>query len=315
MRHSQPFFNIAVALPLLAVAASAQTKPAPVTFEVDASKTWVNVMKNAKPKLPTFTALKPKPGFVRGWVKDTNGKPLQNAKLGVRSTSAGGFYSGAQGKTDARGYYEIKVPWGAAHFYNAGYSIDYGEGRVACGLHPADGELDSFASANGQVENFVLWPYGITNPDKAQDQPHYSGNYYGGYVHFDWNVNDENPTWANDEYLPPNSKIEINLTPQGALPGGGTAPTFVVRKQLSTTFGSVNVLNLPITTYKVTAKLVDGGALKMKETGPNGGSSFGIEPKAGATTVTLQLRPSSAQAERAGAGMGNWDSISVQLSR
>jgi hypothetical protein len=315
MRPTPSLFRLLAALPLFTVAAHAQTKPAPAIFEVDATKNFVNVMKNARPKIPTFTTLKPKPGFVRGWVKDSNGKPLQNARLGVRSTSAGGFYSGAQGKTDAKGYYEIKVPWGAAHFYNAGYSIDYGDGRVACGLHPADGELDSFASANGSVENFVLLPYGIANPDKVQDQPHYSGNYYGGYVHFDWNVADENPTWANPEYLPANAKIELTLTPTAPMQGGGTAPTFVVRKQLNTVFGNLNLLNLPITTYNIEAKIVGGGALKMKETGPNGGSSFGIEPKEGASKVALQLRPSSAQAERAGAGMSNWDGISVQLSR
>ncbi|RYG64533.1 hypothetical protein EON80_19065 [bacterium] len=302
-------------LVLLATAGQAQTKPAPAVFEVDDVKTWVNVMKNAKPKTPTFTALTPKPGYVRGFVKDSSGKPLQNARLGVRSTSAGGFYSGAQGKTDARGYYEIKVPWGAAHFYNAGFSIEYGDGRVACSLHPADGQLDSFASAKGAVENFVLLDYGITNPDKVQDQPHYSGNYYGGYCTFDWNVADENPTWAEPSYLPANCTIEITFTPQAPLRGGIAAKSFVIRKQVNTVFGRVSVLNLPITTYRVSAKIVGGVALKMTETGPNGGGAFGIEPKKNASTVTLQLRPSSAQAERAVAGVSNWDPVSIQLTR
>ncbi|MDQ3650398.1 MAG: pollen Ole e 1 allergen/extensin family protein [Acidobacteriota bacterium] len=63
-------------------------------------------------------------GKVRGYVKDSMGKPLQGAYVGVRSSAVGGAYSGASGETDANGYYEIAVPWGAAHFYAAGYTID-----------------------------------------------------------------------------------------------------------------------------------------------------------------------------------------------
>jgi hypothetical protein len=90
------------------------------TFDVDSNGGVVNVMKGATPKLPTFSTLEPKAGSVRGFVKDAAGKPIEGAVIGVRSSATGGFHSGAQGKTDAKGYYEIQVPWGAAEFYCAG---------------------------------------------------------------------------------------------------------------------------------------------------------------------------------------------------
>jgi hypothetical protein len=123
--------------------ATTSTAAGATTFSITGAKNYVNVMKTAMPKLPSFPALSPKGGYVRGYVKDLKGKPLQGAVIGARSTSAGGFYSGASAKTDAKGYYEIQVPWGAAHFYAAGYTVDWGEGRAALGLHPADGEASS----------------------------------------------------------------------------------------------------------------------------------------------------------------------------
>jgi len=293
---------------------------APVVIEAGANATYVNVMKGAMPKLPAFAALAPKRGFVRGYVKDVHGKPLAGARLGVRSTVAGGFYSGAQGKTDAKGYYEIEVPWGAAHFYNAGYTVDYGEGRAALGLHPADGEADSFATANGSVENWVLLPYGIANRDDAQDKPYYINNYYGGGIHISYNLHDGS-IFASPGDLPPNTRIELTLTPDGPLLDGSRGRTFVVRKPVSEDgINTLNVNNIPVGAYRIAARLLpSGGAagtpLVLKEIGPNGGSAFGIEPKQATGTATLLLRPTSANAERAGAAHGNWDTIALKLER
>lgn len=253
--------------------------------------------------------------MVRGYVKDIKGSPLENAHLGVRSSVVGGRYSGAQGKTDDKGYYEIRVPAGVVHFYNAGYTINYGEGRAALGLHPADGELSSFASQKGSVENFVALPYGITNRDRVQDQPHYSGNYYGGYLFLDWTLADENPFWAQPGDIPANSEIVITLTPQASIYGGLPGRQIVIRKKIADSALSLAVLNLPVTTYKLSAKLADGTPLKLKETGPNSSAAFGIEPKQGATTADLQFRPNTAQAAMAGAGLGSWDTVSIKLSR
>ena len=286
-----------------------------ITLQIGAKDLVVNVMKTALPKLPTFPKVAPKPGFVYGYVKDSNGKPLVNVKLGVRSTAVGGAYLGAQGKTDDKGYYEIAVPFGAAHFYNVGYTVDYGDGRAALGLYPADGELDSFASNVGGVENFVLLPYGIADRDEVQDNPRYANNYFGGDVIFSWDVADERFVQANEPNLPANSEIEITLAPQTPLLDGGAAHAIVLRKKISDGFGQLYVNNIPIATYKISAKLVGGGALKMKEIGPNGGQQFGIAPKEANGSATLLLRSSGAKAEMVIAGRGNWDQISIALSR
>lgn len=308
---------LATALLLVPLIASPQQAVAqtPIQFELDPSKNWVNVMKTAMPPIPAFPALAAKPGTVRGYVKDIKGKPLKNAHLGIRSSVVGGRYSGVQGKSDEKGYYEIRVPVGSAHFYNAGYTIDYGVGRAALGLHPADGQLDSFASQKGSVENFVALPYGITNRDRVQDQPHYSGNYYGGYLHLDWTLADENPFWAQPGDIPANAEIVITLTPQASIYGGLPGRQIIIRKKIGNSAMSLALVNLPVSTYKLSAKLADGMPLKLKETGPYSSSPFGIEPKDGGGVVHLQFRPNTAQANMAGAGLGSWDTVSVKLSR
>ncbi|RYX82457.1 carboxypeptidase regulatory-like domain-containing protein [bacterium] len=294
---------------------------APEPIHIGSGQPPVNVMKNAMPKFPTFNKLVPKPGFVRGFVKDTTGKPLQGAKIGVRSTAVGGSYSGSQGTTDARGYYEVKVPWGAAHFYCAGYTIDYGEGRAALGLHPVDGEAETFPSGKGHIENWVLLPYGIADRDGASERPSYANNYYGGTLFFDYHINDERPLFANDQYLPPGSEIEVLLSPVGKLIDGSQGQSFCFRKKVDgggAGFDSFALNNIPVGIYDVSARLIEGGnpsPLRMNETGPYSGRPFGIEPKEARGKARLLLRASGAKADMAVAQHGNWDSVTISLER
>ncbi len=109
-----------------------------IIAELKRDQAAVNVMGTEMPAMPDFPRLAPKPGKARGYVKDWTGEPLQGAAIGVRASYFAGQYSGAQGKTDANGYYEFVVPRGSAHFYNAGYSMNWGDGIAAVGLHPAD---------------------------------------------------------------------------------------------------------------------------------------------------------------------------------
>ncbi len=123
-------------------------------LSIDKNVTYTNLLDNEMPSMPTFPELKPKAGFVRGYVKDWTGMPLKGAAIGVRSSYLAGLYSGSQGKTDANGFYEFSVPKGSAHFYNAGYAINWGDGLAALGLHPADGNLGSFATTDGAYDTF-----------------------------------------------------------------------------------------------------------------------------------------------------------------
>jgi hypothetical protein len=298
---------------------SSQSAAGATTFSITGNKNYVNVMKTAMPKLPSFPTLAVKPNYVRGYVKDLKGKPLQGAVIGVRSTSAGGFYSGASAKTDAKGYYEVQAPWGAAHFYAAGYTIDWGEGRAALGLHPADGEASQFATANGLVENWVLVHYGIGDRDKASEQPHYSGNYYGGSFTVSYSVADSRPIFANDYSLPDGSEIELTLTPEGPLLDGSKGRVFVLRRPVTSSTASLfYVNNIPLGQYKLQARLIQGGSkapMRIKETGPYSNRPFGLEPKEARGETIMTFRPGGAQAGMALGQHGNWDSLDITLYR
>lgn len=309
-----PFFAVLV---LAASHYPAQAEDTPI--QIGPMQFSVNVMKNAMPKIPAFAKLTPKPGFVRGYVKNTAGKPLAGAVIGVRSTGIGGSYSGAQGKTDARGYYEVKVPWGAAHYYCAGYTVDYGEGRAALGLHPADGEADSFPSTKGQVENWVLLHYGIADRDEASEKPAYSGNYYGGSFSVDYQVADSRPLFADDYSLPANSEVELTLTPDGLLLNGSQGRSFVFRKRVSEDgLHNFGVNNVPIGRYKLKARLLEGensSPLRIVETGPYASMPFGLEPKEARGQALLTFRPDGAKAATALAQHGNWGALSITLKK
>lgn len=285
------------------------------TIQLDASALTVNVMKNEMPQMPAFPKLAEKPGVVRGYVKDTRGRPLAGARIGIRSTLVNQF-SGVSTRTDAEGYYEVTAPTGVADFYCAGYAVDYGEGRAGLGLHPADGEADGFATPGGRVENFVLLPYGIADRDGAQDDPRYANNYYGGTVVLNWTVDDDRPVFSDRRNLPSGSEIELTLTPDGPLIDGSAGRAFVLRKPVRNgVTAQLYITNIPVGAYRVAAKLVGGGDLRMREVGPNGGKPFGIEPKSATGSAELLLRPQSAKAESANAAHGNWEHISIALER
>ncbi len=284
-----------------------------IVVQADASTQFVNVMGRKMPTFPAMPNLAPKPGYVRGYVKDTQGHPLKGALIGVRSTAVGGFYSGASAKTDAQGYYEIKPPWGVGHFYCAGYATDYGDLIAAFGLHPTDGSTDEFATANGVVKNWVLLSYGIGDRAKAQDNPTYCGNYYGGTIALNFYVQDGSMSKTS---LPPNSRVELTLTPDGPLLDGSKGRTIIVRKETGSGFsGGLYVNNIPVGAYKVKARMVGGGALRLHETGPYGNQAFGLTPKSAVGEANLLMKVYSADPNSATAGHGHWNTFQLSLER
>lgn len=275
--------------------------------------TYINVMGNDTPAMPKFAALAPKAGKVRGYVKDSSGKPLQGAAIGVRATLLAGAYSGAQGKTDANGYYEFAIPRGVAHYYNAGYAIEYGEGLAAVGLHPADGSVDSFASVDGAVENFVMLTYGITSRANVSDNPRVSSSYYGGSVYVGYYAAEPSDVATYPHYIPENSIMEISFTPDGPLYDGSVGQTIVVKKTAAFDTGFW-INNIPIGRYKIAAKLAGGRSLKMSLNRPTG-TAFGIFPAETSSSATLHFSPSTAQASMVTQAAGSWDPVSISVER
>ena len=279
------------------------------SINVNGETNYINVMGDEMPAMPQFSALPKKPGKVRGYVKDWTGKPLAGAEIGVRSSYFAGYYSGAQGKTDQNGYYEFVVPKGAAHFYNAGYQINWGNGVAAVSLHPADGKLDSFVTADGAVENFVLLPYGVTSRENLQENPHLPSTFYGGAIFLSWYSVE-----ADDNNAPPfsvraGSMLEITLTPDGKMLGSAAGQTFVIRKTLGMS-GSFRIHNIPLGRYRISLK-ANGKALKIKDN--KASSIFGMSPAETTGEASILFVPGSAKASMVSPQFGAWEWINLSF--
>lgn len=273
-----------------------------VTAEKNAK--YVNLMGTEMPPMPSFPQLAPKPGKVRGYVKDWTGKPLAGAQLGIRASYLAGYYTGGQGVTDANGYYEFAPPKGMAHFYNAGYQIEWGDGVAAVSLHPVDGKLDSFVTMDGAVENFVMLPYGIVSREAYQENPYVPQTYYGGSVYITYWMAERSDNRPYAGSLLEDSIIEVTLTPEN----GGKS--FVVRQPVGPV-GNLTIQNIPITDgrYKITIKN-DGKPLKIKEN-RKFSEQFGMSPAETIGTGSILFIPSEAKASMVGPQNGAWNWISL----
>ena len=272
-------------------------------IDVGKNDGYVNLMGSEMPEIPSFPVIKAKSGFVRGYAKDWTGKPLAGANIGVRASYFAGQYSGAQGKTDAKGYYEFAVPKGSAHFYNAGYALEWGDGIAAVGLHPADGNLDSFVTMDGAVENFVLLPYGITDRAKVQDNPQLPANYYGGSIWLYYGAYEASDNRPYEGYIPENSIIEITLR-------SDNGQTFVIRKTAG--FQSYfRINNIPLARYEISAKV--GGKSLNLEFGKRFVTPFGMSPEKTNGAASVLFMPLTAKADMVAPQTGGWDAVSINL--
>jgi hypothetical protein len=284
--------------------------PSVLKVTVGKNAYYVNLNSKETPPTPKFPALETKPGVLRGYVLDASGKPLKGAYIGVRVTMFGGRYSGASAETDDKGYYEIQVPQGAAHFYAAGYTVDYADGRAALTLHPADGKLSTFVSSDGSVENFVLWTYGVADRDSVSENPRLRSNFYGGSLYVGHFTADAGDTNAPPSNLRTGTEIEITLTPEGKLLDGSVGQQFVIKKAVYGTGFTIN--NIPVGQYRLTAKRADGQPLLMKLNKPKG-LTFGIVPEQTTEGALLSLHPGGVKASMATPGRGNWDAVEVYV--
>lgn len=278
-------------------------------LRVGARTDHINVMGDEMPAIPAFPGLPKKTGYVRGHVKDTNGRPIVGAKLGFKTARMYDAYLAASAETDASGYYEIKIPLGGGRFDYAGLTVAYGAGRAALGLHPADGGLsESYPAATGAVENFVLLPYGVANAEDVGNAPRYRSNYYGGSLLLRYFIGEF------DGMLAPGSEIEIALTPEGNLIDGSRGRSFVIRKTVEdSTLGEFHVNNVPVGRYRIEVRQ-NGRPLKLTQKAPTG-SVFGIEPKEVAGGATLVFNPLSSDAKTAAASRGNWTDLEIIVGR
>jgi hypothetical protein len=285
-------------------------KPPVVKVSVSKKIDYVNVMGNDMPKFPEFPKLEKKAGFVRGYVKDAAGNPLQGAVIGIRSTAVGGRYSGADCETDEKGYYELEVPVGAAHFYAAGYTVDYAEGRAGLSLHPVDGKLESFASKVGSVENFVLLSHGVTSRDNLSEKAYLSSTYYGGTLYIGHFLSDPGDINALPSNIKEGSEVEVTLTPEGKLLDGNVGKTIIVKKSVYSS--GFKIHNIPVGTYKLSIKLADGKPLRTRLIRPQN-TPFGIVPEETSDSMKLNFYPNGAKAATVLPQYGAWNSVEMYI--
>jgi hypothetical protein len=270
----------------------------------------VNVMDNQMPAMPAFPKLQPKAGKVCGYVKDCTGKPLAGASIGIRSSYFAGYYSGGKGKTDANGYYELTPPKGSAHFYNAGYPVQYGEGVAAVSLHPADGILDSWTTTDGIVENFVLLPYGITSRENVQNNPQLPSSYYGGAIFLSWYGVEADDTNAPEFAIKEGTLVEISLTPQGNMISG-TAPQSIIIRKTAAAYGELRIHNIPLGQYNIRIT-ANGKPVGIKDTRKQN-PGFGLSPAEAVGTANIAFLPVNADPSMIAPQYGAWDWVSLNL--
>ncbi|MCE7059295.1 carboxypeptidase-like regulatory domain-containing protein [Dyadobacter sp. CY343] len=282
------------------------------TFSIGGDEYEVNVMGDKQPRSPKFPALQVKKGFLRGYVADLAGKPIQGAYIGARVTLIGGSYSGASAESDENGYYEINLPIGAVHYYATGYTIDYGGTRAVVGLTPADDNTSGFASETGMVKNFVLQSFGVGNKDEVLQQPGNPSNYYGGAISLDYQVD-----WDDNvpNYLPADGEIEIELIPEGKGFYGETK-SFKVYKKIG--YARAIILNIPIGRYTMKAKLRGGEELRMTASGmyANSYPKLGLKPETAIGSASVLFTPSwQVTPAMVTPHRGNWQAVVVRLER
>ncbi|RFS22569.1 carboxypeptidase regulatory-like domain-containing protein [Chitinophaga silvatica] len=284
-----------------------------VTFNLSATQDQVNVMGTTNPRMPNFPSLTAKAKTLRGFVADLSGKPIKGAYIGIRATLDGGLYSGASGETNEKGYYEISLPSGAIHFYAAGYTIDYGQGRATVGLYAADGNVNGFAYQNGAVKNFVLLSYGVANPDMLSQRPKDETNYFGGSIYVSYPLHDPDDPIPTLGELPLNAEIVLTLKPDG---NGlfGENKTFIINKKVGTK--NFNINNIPVGKYTITAKLKDGRQLKIRGIGANSINwpNYGVLPREATGTASIFFTPLyNSTPATVLPHAGNWRNVELKL--
>lgn len=285
----------------------------PQLFNLSPADENVNVMGNQLPPMPSFPALPKKKGKVRGYVKDLSGNFLKGAAIGLGSIRVGYSRVVTETVTDSNGYYELSLPLNSANFHYAAYAVDYGGGRAAMTLYPADGDLNDNPPIEGGVENLVLLPYGIADKAAAAENSNWSSSFYGGAIALYINIGiPDAPESVNKGSFDSGSTLEITLTSLGEMIGAKSAKTFIIRKKLSReTRNEFFINNIPVGKYQLTIKN-KGKAVGMRQRLPEN-SVFGIKPTTATGEATILFYPKSGNPTEIGAGSGSWNQVEIFL--
>ena len=251
-----------------------------------------DVMEGRTPPTPSFPHLSPRPGVLRGFVRDALGRPLAGAKVLARSSAFGGFGTGTVGTSDVKGYYEVPLAAGVARVWCAGAVATCDGIRLVLPLNPADNELEDFTVQKGAVENFVVRTWGKVSDSAAADRPEYAGSYYGGAFTLGYSTREADDANSPSDWLVLGSTIELVLTPQGPLLDGRPGEALTIRQKVGPR-GWFQVNDVPLGRYTIQARLtaLDGkvSPLRLRDNSLRSAPG-GLDPKQTDGAAILRFR-------------------------
>lgn len=183
-------------------------------------------------------ATPPRPGEVKGTVRDSQGKPLKGAIVRIQPALTGGMLTV---KTNAQGEYTASALLDMPYSANAWVLLPY-RGQQFCLRVDSVNEqgYEPFDVKRGAVRNFKFRLSGPI-PDAGADA------YFGGEVRL------LHPGWDDDGVVDwDESRVEVTLVPDGPLVDGSKGKT-VVR---TTRPGDAFLYDIPLGHYRATAVLL-----------------------------------------------------------
>lgn len=173
-------------------------------------------------------------GSVHGTVVDSQGKPIEGARIWVKPSLTTGL---VETRTDEKGQYKaeglLKIPYNTF----AWYKTSYGDHKVCLRVAPEKlAQYDSFVPTDGVTRNFKLK---ISGPIDDRD-----GISYGGELRVFY------------QGISRESKVDVTLEPLGPLADGSIGKTLVRSPK------DMMIDDVPVGAYRATAQVTDASGRK-----------------------------------------------------
>lgn len=181
-------------------------------------------------------------GYATGKVTDTQGNPIAGVEVAIENTLTG-YHSSANGVTDSKGFYKIKVSNVGTFHASAYLTKEFNGKQYKLALHSEDN--DPFGN-EGAVRNFQ-WKL-------SGQKPVITEGYYGATIE----IHNEPGYYIDQE------DIIFTLTPAGKLIDGSTGSILTLRSGQPQTPEYGYVVDIPLGKYTVSATY-NGTPLKLKK--------------------------------------------------
>lgn len=197
-------------------------------------------------------------GYATGRIIDTQGRPLAGVEVAIENTLVG-YHSTANGVTDSKGLYKIKLSNVGTFHASAYLTKEYNGKQYKLALH-CDGN-DAFGN-EGAVRNFH-WKLSGHKPTALE-------GFYGSTIE----IHNEPGYYIDQE------DIIFTLTPVGKLIDGSNGNVLTLRSGQPQTSTYGYVVDIPLGKYNLTATYL-GVPLRLKKLDSN-------QPYSTTTTVEFE---------------------------